>query len=97
VAVPRIGRALDLAAAALVVVGGALYARAYIGLEALRARPLAEFSVGMEIGQLAEFHSLERLSLAGLAVAILGICVAITAAIVARRFALARTGIRAEA
>jgi hypothetical protein len=84
-AVPRIGRLLDVAAAALLVVGGALYVRAYVGLEALRARPLAEFTAGMEISRLAEFHSLERLSYAGLALAIAGISVGVTAAIVAVR------------
>lgn len=84
-AVPRIGRVLDLAAVALIVVGGALYARAYIGLEALRARPLAEYTMGMEIGRLAEFHGLQRLSLAGLVISTLGVGVGIAAALVAYR------------
>ena len=89
-AVPRIGRVLDLAAAVLLVIGGALYAHAYFGLEALRARPLVEYEVGMQISRLAEFHSLERLSFAGLAVAIAGIAVGVSAAVVAVRARRAR-------
>jgi hypothetical protein len=85
VAVPRIGRVMDLAAAALLLAGGGLYVRAYVGLEALRAKPLAEYSTGMEIGRLAEFHAFNRLSLAGLLIAGAGIGIAIYAAHVARR------------
>lgn len=86
-AVPRIGRALDLVAAALVIIGGAMYARSYVGLEALRARPLQEYRAGIEITRLAEFHALERLSLAGMLAAAAGIGVAVSAAVVARRHA----------
>jgi hypothetical protein len=85
VAVPRIGRILDIVAAAFVIAGAALYGNAYIGLEALRAKPVAVYSSGMSIDMLAEFHSLERLSLIGLAIAVGGIGVALTAAFVARR------------
>lgn len=84
-AVPRIGRIMDLAAAALIIAGAALYLRAYIGLEALRATPLGEYTLGMKITMLAEFHSLERISFAGLTIAICGIGVAVSAAIVAKR------------
>jgi hypothetical protein len=90
-AVPRIGRVMDVAAAALILAGGALYARAYLGLEALRARPLAEYAAGMQIGRLAEFHALERLSIGGLLVAVSGIGVGIAAAVVARRRLAAST------
>jgi uridylate kinase len=89
-AVPRIGRVMDLAAAALIVVGGGLYVRAYIGLEALRVRPIAEFNVGMQINRLAEFHALERLYFGGLAIAVVGIGVAVSAAVVAVRARRAR-------
>ena len=89
-AVPRIGRVLDLAAAALVIGGGAFYLRAYLGLKRLRATPLAEYSTGMSIDRLAEFHSLEWLSLFGLGLAIIGIAVAVTAAVVAHRIQSAR-------
>lgn len=91
-AVPRIGRVMDVAAAALILAGGALYARAYLGLEALRARPLAEYALGMQISRLAEFHTLERLSIGGLLVAILGIGVAISAALIAKRLTVHRHG-----
>jgi hypothetical protein len=84
-AVPRIGRLLDVAAAALLIVGGTLYVRAYFGLEALRARPLAEYEVGMAINRLAEFHALERLYFGGLGIAVFGVAVAVTAALIARR------------
>ena len=84
-AVPRFGRVLDLAAAVLLLGGGVLYARSYFGLEELRGRPLGEYVAGMQITQLSEFHSLNRLSLAGLALAFLGIGVAVYAALVARR------------
>lgn len=89
-AVPRLGRVLDLAAAALVIGGAAFYLRAYLGLQRLRATPLAEYSTGMPIDRLAEFHSLEWISLFGLALAIIGIGVAVTAAIVAHRIQRAR-------
>jgi hypothetical protein len=76
---------MDLAAAILILAGGALYFRAYVGLEAMRARPVAEYYTGMYINRLAEYHALERLSFGGLTVAILGIGVAVSAAIVAKR------------
>jgi hypothetical protein len=83
--VPRIGRVMDLAAATLLLIGGVLYVRAYFGLEALRARPLADYQAGMEITRIAEFHALERLSFGGMALAILGVAVAAGAAVIARR------------
>lgn len=89
-AVPRIGRVLDVVAGALVIIGAAFYLNAYVGLEALRAKPAAEFAQGMAIDRLAEFHSLERLSLTGLAIAIAGMVTAVAAAILARRLARPR-------
>lgn len=83
-AVPRIGRLLDGAAALLVLAGGACYARSYVGLEELRSRPIGEYAAGMEITRLSEFHALNRLSLAGLCLAALGIGVAVYAAYVAK-------------
>lgn len=84
-AVPRIGRLLDGAAALLVLAGGACYARSYVGLEELRSRPIADYTVGMEITRLSEFHALNRLSLAGLALAVLGVGVAVYAAYIAKK------------
>lgn len=84
-AVARIGRVLDVVAGAFVMGGAAFYAHSYLGLQRLRAQPMAEYSTGMSIDRLAEFNWLERVSLFGLALAIIGIAVAVTAALVARR------------
>ena len=84
-AVPRIGRLLYGAAALLVLAGGACYARSYVGLEELRSRPVVEYTAGMEITRLSEFHALNRLSLAGLALAAGGIGVGVYAAYIARK------------
>jgi hypothetical protein len=89
VAVPRIGRLLDAAAAVLLLAGGALYARSYYGLEELRDRPPGAYSAGMEITRLAEFHALNRVSWAGVAVALIGVGVAVYAALLARKLRVA--------
>jgi hypothetical protein len=88
-AVPRIGRLLDVAAGILLLAGGALYLHAYFGLETLRGRPLADYAVGMEISRLAEFHALNQLSWAGLGIALAGFGVGVYAALVAKRAARA--------
>ena len=71
--VSRAGRLSDLGALLLVLAGAAGYVMSYVGLERLRSAPMVEFSAGMSINQLADYHRLvaiSRWSLAAIAVGV---------------------------
>jgi hypothetical protein len=70
--VSRLGRALDLLALVLVLVGAGAYIVSYLGLDKLRAADIA-YSRGMPIQQLAEYDRLTLISWWGLAAIIAGV------------------------
>jgi len=71
--VSRLGRALDLLALLLVLLGAGGYLVSYLGLTRLRAAPPLEFTPGMAIQQLAEYHRLVLISRVALAAIISGV------------------------
>ena len=73
----RLGRALDLLALVLVLLGAGGYVVSYVGLEKLRAAPEVAFSRGMSIQQLAEYHRLVLISRWGLGAIVAGILCAV--------------------
>lgn len=79
------GRLLDLVAVLLVVGGGVAYFVSYQGLERLRSLPIADFTRGMAIERLAEFHRLESLSWWALGAIAAGIVCGVAAWIRERR------------
>lgn len=79
------GRLLDLVAVLLVVGGAIAYFVSYQGLERLRSLPAADFTRGMAIQRLAEFHRLETLSWGALAAIATGVVCGIVAWIRERR------------
>lgn len=69
---------LDILALLLVVLGAAGYAVSYVGLERLRAAS-PEFTRGMPIQQLAEYHRLVLISRWALAAILVGVGCAVFA------------------
>ncbi|MGH7677968.1 MAG: hypothetical protein ACRENU_05840 [Gemmatimonadaceae bacterium] len=80
-------RAIDLASLTLLVVGAALYLRAYFGMESVRTTPETPFVPGtMEaFALLNQFVRLKRLSYVGLSLVGLGLAVGLSAALHARK------------
>ena len=85
--VGRLSRAIDLASLALILVGAALYVRAYLGMEAVRTTPETPFVRGtMEAFALFnQYLRLKRLSYVGLALVGVGLAVGLSAAVHARK------------
>ena len=86
--VPRIGRVLDLVGLLLFLVGGAVYARSWLGLRAMddfvREAGAAQFAAVEHADRLA------RVGRLGFALMAAGVMVAVVAAVVARRVAARR-------
>ncbi len=80
---------IDMASLILILAGGALYVAAYVGMRDLRNRPHTEFVRGNTeaFSSLTQYIRLHRLSIAGLALAALGIIVGVSAAVHARQIA----------
>jgi hypothetical protein len=91
--VGRLSRLIDLASLILILAGGALYLKAYFGMQELRSRPEAEFIRGESVafGRIAEHARLTRVSRVGLAIAGLGLIVGLSAAAHARQIARRRS------
>jgi hypothetical protein len=78
---------MDIVSLVLIVGGGALYLRSYLGMQAIRNRGLTEFVRGESVifGATNEHARLDRLAKVGLIVAVGGVLVGVSAAAYARR------------
>jgi hypothetical protein len=90
--VQRSSRMIDFASIALLLLGGAIWGVAWLGLEDLRTRPPEEFVRHQTVAfvRTTEHAKLTRISVLGLSVAGLGVIVGVSAAAHARL--LARRG-----
>lgn len=79
------GRLTDVGALLLVLAGAVGYVVSYVGLERLKNAPPIEFSAGMAIDRLAEYHRLAVLSRWSLAAIISGIGLGVYAWLSERR------------
>jgi hypothetical protein len=84
--VGRLSRALDLASLVLILIGGVLYVRAFLGMQQIRKRGLTEFVRGStEVYESINEHArLSRISTIGLVIAGAGLFVGLSAAAHAR-------------
>ena len=87
--VPRFGRLLDLAGILLIVAGGAIFAWSYLEL---RAMPGGRAAPGAAPGAVAAADRLSQLAQLGVALMIVGLVVAVAAAVWARRFRRLNSG-----
>jgi hypothetical protein len=85
--VGRLSRALDAGSLLLVIAGGALYMRAYVGMHQLKSLPDVPFARDQVIAfaALTEFARLHRYSTIGLIVASAGVALGVWAAAHAHR------------
>ncbi len=92
--VGRFGRALDAASLGLILVGGLVYLRSYLGMRQIRDRVPTEFVRGQTVlfGGIAEYARLEWWAKVGLTLAGAGIVVGLSAA--AHAHIIARRGVR---
>ena len=67
------GRLTDVGALLFVLAGAVGYVVSYVGLERLKNAPQIEFSAGMAIDRLAEYHRLATISRWSLAAIIAGL------------------------
>ena len=82
--VPRVANLIDLGGMALLMIGGGLYLRAFIGMSALRASTGAVASKARWAG-LAEYERLWELSRVGLWVGVASGAVLVASAVIAWR------------
>jgi hypothetical protein len=80
--VGRLSRALDLGSLVLILVGGALYVRAYLGMQQIRNRGERTFVRGTTevFSEMKEYGRLRRLSNVALGLAAVGLIVGLSAA-----------------
>lgn len=89
-AVGRLSRAIDIASLTLIIAGGALFLRAYLGMEEIRTTPEVPFVRGtMEVFELTNRHyRFKWLSYVGLGLVGAGVVVGLSAAVHARKIAM---------
>ena len=80
--VTRLGRILDIVSLIVILAGGALFARAFLGMKTLRDQRETEFVAGTTeaYAALNQYYRLQRLSYLGAGLAALGIGIGLSAA-----------------